>query len=114
MNTQVNDPYATLRTPTVAVPDEEDLENVETYVEFCLRENTQVFRPGDAQRIAQNVQKPLKVVMDDLKSYGLRVEVWGHREVRGFRSNDHNRWDGNECAGGSGWENINGFAGRTG
>lgn len=36
------------------------------------------------------------------------------KHVRGWSSWDNNRWAGNECAGGSGYEQVNGFAGREG
>lgn len=33
---------------------------------------------------------------------------------RGYTAWDNNRWAGNECAGGSGWEQVSGFAGQKG
>lgn len=33
---------------------------------------------------------------------------------RGYTAWDNNRWAGNECAGGSGWEQVSGFAGQNG
>jgi len=38
------------------------------------------------------------------------------REVRGFRANNHNRFcdPANKTHGGTGWEQINGFAGQSG
>jgi len=33
---------------------------------------------------------------------------------RGYTSWDNNRWAGNECKGGSGWEQVSGFSGQNG
>jgi len=117
MTTQTQNPYAMLQgnESTVELPEGEDYLSVEAFVEYCLRVGVRTFTPGDAQKIALQPPRPLKSVMDELKSYGLTVVKGVSRsEVRGFTSNSHNRWDGNECAGGSGWEVIAGFAGRAG
>jgi tRNA U34 5-methylaminomethyl-2-thiouridine-forming methyltransferase MnmC len=42
----------------------------------------------------------------------VRREASGPR--RGYTAWDNNRWAGNECKGGSGYEQINGFGGQNG
>ncbi len=94
---------------------------VEAFVQFCLDDEKTTFTSGDAQRIAQNLwpttptDRTINTVIEQLKGWGLRL-VNGERRAnsRGFTANSHNRWTNGENAGGSGFEQINGFAGREG
>jgi hypothetical protein len=57
------------------------------------------------------------VVIREVQSYGVKVTREPPRQVRGFRSNSHDRWTGPGCSpshGGSGHEQITGFGGREG
>jgi hypothetical protein len=57
-------------------------------------------------------------VIRSLKGYGLTMaERKPEKTVRGFHSNSHDRWSGpgsSSCHGGSGWQQISGFAGDEG
>lgn len=110
------DPYACLRGGRVPPPpDEDDLSGVDAYVTYCCDNDVTTFLPGHAQAIARATGRTVRSVMDDLKALGLRVETNAPRaNVRGYNANDHNRWDGNECAGGGGGDSLIGMSGREG
>lgn len=87
---------------------------VESFMEDVLAdERTSV---GFAEAVAVAVEVGIHVtwVVAAIRRYGIEVVRTKPREVRGFTSNNHNRWEGNPCGGGSGWEQIAGFAGRRG
>lgn len=83
---------------------EEKLANDETTVPF-----------EELLSLSEEVGLHLAAVVGLAKQAGLEV---GQRaipkQVRGFRSNNHNRWIENQCHGGSGWQQIAGFAGQEG
>jgi hypothetical protein len=93
----------------------DDHSSVEAFVEFCLADESYTFTFDDVAEIAMQAQKSKSVVIRELKDYGLayagRPAV---REVRGFTANPHNRWHNSGMHGGSGHEQISGFAGRKG
>ncbi len=63
------------------------------------------------------LKRPVRDIKADLESYGLRLQLRNERAVRGFRSNSNDRWSGPgscESHGGSGSDQITGFAGSKG
>lgn len=85
---------------------EDALDNEQTTVAF-----------PDVEAIAEEVGLHVTALVGMVKAYGLTVVREKTREVRGFTSNSHDRWHGKgSCRshGGSGWEQISGFAGRKG
>ena len=73
---------------------------------------------SEVEAIANEVGIALGTMVGLVKGYGLKIgERPIVREVRGFTSNPHDRWYGKGSSpthGGSGWEQITGFAGPKG
>ncbi len=92
-----------------------DLQTVESFVEACEADSTTTFNWQHLAVLAWNLSRDRSKIRADLEAYGLRfVERPAVRRVRTFKDNPNDRWAGNPCAGGSGWEQITGFAGRAG
>lgn len=98
--------------------DEPEFESVEAFVGFLLDEDRTTFCLGEVEMLSLRLQTSNQKVIAELKSYGLSmVERPVPKVVRGFQSNSHDRWYGpGACRtfGGSGWEQITGFAGQKG
>lgn len=95
--------------------EEPELESIESFVQFRMDEETFTFSHLDLRALALNCKLSGSKVRADLEAYGLSLaERTPEKAVRGFTANNHNRWNGNPCAGGSGHEQITGFAGRRG
>lgn len=100
-------PYLTKNDPEAST--------VEAFVEYHLGNEVEVVRRMDllALAMAHNIT-PTKAG-ELVREWGLSIaEPVATRETRGFRSNSHNLWHGNPCSGGSGHEQICGWAGRQG
>ena len=91
---------------------------VENLVDDVLGEERNVVEFSEVEAVAEAVGIHLSTIVALVKGYGLTIgERKPVREVRGFRSNSHDRWSGKgSCPthGGSGWEQISGFAGQKG
>lgn len=91
---------------------------VESLVEETLGDDLDVVTFEACQEVADATGLHVGSVVGLVKGYGLRVGPRAvPREVRGYRSNSHDRWFGKgSCPthGGSGWEQISGFAGQKG
>jgi len=98
------------------VQDFPEYESVETFVQECLDDERDYFTTADMQALNAATQMRLQDVRKALEGYGLRfVPRQPQKRVRGFNSNPHDRWYGpgaDRTYGGSGWEQINGFAGE--
>lgn len=110
------DAYATLRPfKDLPCPDDDDLVSVEAFRDYAERTGAKTFLPGDAQRIARATEMTVRAVMEALRAAGLRVTTNASRaNVRGYTAWDHNLFAGNPGSGGTGWEQISGFAGKAG
>ncbi len=94
-------------------------ETVEDFANFLLDEDRTEFTFVEADRVARGLGLSVATsVIRQLKGYGFtmasRVEP---PRVRGFLTSSHDRFYGpGSCPthGGSGWEQIAGFAGRAG
>ena len=94
---------------------EPEFESVVTYVEFLMDDNITTFTGAALQKLNANLRIPVYKLREELESYGLTLANRAHEpQIRGFTSPNNNRWAGNPNAGGSGWEQIAGFAGRKG
>lgn len=91
---------------------------VTQFIEEALDDGRESVEFAELEAIADKVRIHVSTVVKITKSFGMRVEERPvHKEVRGFKSNNHDRWNGKgSCAshGGSGWEQINGFGGQKG
>lgn len=93
-------------------------ESVDAFAEFLVAEDRDSFSFIEAEVVAQGLKVATYVVIHGLKDYGFIYEGrTSEKRVRGFRSNSHDRWYGpGACKshGGSGHEQITGFAGQKG
>jgi len=97
---------------------EPEYASVEDFVDYLLDDERTVFTLSEVAKVASATGWTNRAVIDELKSYGLtyREPQFGRR-VRGFQSCDNDRFFGpgaEKMHGGSGWEQVNGFAGQTG
>lgn len=93
-------------------------ESVEAFAEYLVDEERTSFTYMEADIIAKGLKVATYVVIDGLKGYGFSYEGRAEeKRVRGFTSNSHDRWYGPgsmKSHGGSGHEQITGFAGQRG
>ena len=91
---------------------------VEILVEDAMGNERNEVAFAEVEQIALEVGISLSTIVALVKGYGLKIgERPIVREVRGFKSNPHDRWYGKGSSpthGGSGWEQITGFAGPKG
>lgn len=92
--------------------------SVEEFVQFCMDDDRTTFNHLDLRALALNCQASGSKIRAALESYGLSLgDRAPDRKVRGFTANSHDRWYGpgaSRTHGGSGWEQIQGFAGQKG
>lgn len=98
--------------------DAPEYESIESFVEECLDDERETFSAEDLGEMAYRLRRSRSVVRAELESYGLRLQERKiERKTRGFTSNPHDRFYGpgsSPMHGGSGWEQITGFAGQKG
>lgn len=90
-------------------------ESIEVFAQFLLDEERTSFTWNEADTISKGLGVIPSVVINGLKGFGFTYE--GRpipKHVRGFTSNSHDRWQVCRSHGGSGWEQITGFAGQKG
>lgn len=94
---------------------EPEYESIEAFVEYLLDDDRVEYTHVDLVKLARSIRQSTSKVRAELDSWGLTLKRREHeREVRGYSSWDENRWAGNPCGGGTGYEQIAGFAGRKG
>ena len=98
--------------------DDPEVANVEAFVEYLLDEERDTFTGEELQLLSYNTRTVHRTVRVQLEGYGLKLaERPKAQRVRGFTVSSHDRWYGpgsSPSHGGSGWEQIAGFAGREG
>jgi len=90
-----------------------EYESVEAFAELLYDEDRSSYSFEEISTLSERLRVSIPKLIKELAEYGLKYK--GRPKeivVRGFQSNDHNRWEGNPCSGGSGYEQIAGFAGR--
>ncbi len=91
---------------------------LDLYMDELLEDDRTSFTFAEAEKLAIELGFSIATaVIKGLKARGLTMnERQPERKVRGFRSNNHNRYcdPNNKTHGGSGYEQISGFAGQTG
>ena len=89
--------------------------SIEDFVEYLLDDDRTEYDHRDLQHLSYSLRLSVRKVRALLDDWGLTLKSRPReREVRGFSSWDNNRWQGNPGSGGSGYEQIAGFAGRKG
>lgn len=104
-----------------------EMQSIESLVQYLLDDERETVTRGEIATMAQNLPfvnekpRPLSEVNDAVLAYAAScgyalklAEPVRPKVVRGINSWDHNRYAGNECAGGSGHEQIAGWAGQEG
>lgn len=96
-----------------------ELESVEAFGEYLLDNDRTTFTFEEACELAEAIGHSVPtLVIRSLKAYGFTPGVrCPEKRVRTISSSNHDRWFGpgsSPTHGGSGWEQITGFAGRQG
>jgi len=118
MGAYTNDPHADLGRFGDLDPEDDDLQSVEAFVEAAIEDDEFSFDWRHLAALAWNLSRGRSLIRAELVAYGLtfneRPQV---RRIRTLHDNPHDRWYGigsSPTHGGSGWEQIEGFAGREG
>lgn len=112
------DPYADQGRFGDLEPEDPDFATVEDFVEACMEDGEDEFDWRHLAILAWNLRRSRREIRAELVEYGLCFQE--RSAVRRFRTmgdNPHDRWFGpGSCPshGGSGWEQVTGFAGREG
>jgi hypothetical protein len=97
---------------------EPEYKTIEEFAEYLLEDERASFNVTELVALSRDVKKSYHVVRLELESYGFTFERRKHEtHARGVSSNDNDRWYGrgaDKTSGGSGWEQITGFAGHNG
>jgi hypothetical protein len=89
--------------------------SLEDFVEYLLDDDRYGYDHNDLTQLSTSLGLSVSKVRAALDDWGLHLKMRPkERSVRGFNSWDNNRWASNPCKGGSGWEQISGFAGQKG
>ncbi len=95
-----------------------EYKTVEEFVTFCMDDERTSFDHMELRALALNCRMSGSKIRAQLESFGLAlVERPASKQIRGFTANPHDRWYGpGACRshGGSGHEQIRGFAGQKG
>lgn len=92
--------------------------SLDAFVEYLMDEERETFTAEDLSCLSEGTGRHNSLLRRDLEAWGLTLARRGHvTKVRGFTTSSNDRWYGpgsSPCHGGSGYEQINGFAGRAG
>ena len=95
-----------------------DHSDVATFAEFLVDDERTTFTSDDIVQLAEAERKSYHIVRKALEAYGFKLATRPHeKHFRGVSSSDNDRYFGKgseRMHGGSGWEQINGFAGQKG
>jgi hypothetical protein len=102
----------------MSTPTAPEYESIESFVQYVMDEEQDQFTHEDLGELAYGLQRSRNKVRADLESYGLKLAPRAfEKRTRGFTTSSNDRWFGpgsSPMHGGSGWEQINGFAGQKG
>jgi hypothetical protein len=88
---------------------------VESFIQFCVDDERVAFTHIELRALALNTKTSGSKVRTELEAKGLGLQVREiPRKTRGFTANSHDRWVNSGNHGGSGGDQILGFAGRKG
>jgi len=93
-------------------------ESIEGFVEYLLDEDRSEFTHEDLQQLAHALKRSTQGIRKELESWGLKLTLRQHEQhVRGINTSSNDRFWGpgsSKMHGGSGWEQVLGFAGQKG
>jgi hypothetical protein len=94
---------------------DDEYASVLDFVEYLLDDDRTVFTHADLTALSERLHQPVRAIRAELEGWGLTLAYRApERVVRGYTAWDENRYQGNPGAGGTGYEQITGFAGRKG
>jgi hypothetical protein len=92
--------------------------SIDAFVDLLVDMEVSTFTHQHLNFLNYRLGQSTRLIRRELESWGLTLEERGKgRHVRGFDANDNDRWYGpgsSKSHGGSGHEQIQGFAGRVG
>jgi hypothetical protein len=96
-----------------------ELASIDAFAEYLVEDDRVTFTFHEAEELAEALKLSCPTpVIRGLREYGLIMEERPvTKRVRGFTSSNHDRYYGpgsSSSHGGSGWEQISGFAGDEG
>lgn len=95
-----------------------EYQSLEAFIEFCLEDDLDTYSHVDLQELAYALKRSSNKIRKELEEYGFTLRYREkEKQVRGWKSNDNDRWYGpgsERTHGGSGHEQINGFSGQEG
>jgi hypothetical protein len=93
-----------------------ELQSVEAFGESLLDDGRTEFTYEEADTLAEALGLSIAApVIAALKGYGFTMaERLPEKRIRGFHTNNHDRFQACPMHGGSGWEQISGFGGQNG
>lgn len=101
-----------------ALASQPEYASIDEFVGFCMEDDRETFTHVELRALALNMLTSGSKVRDSLESYGLTLEMRDAiKRTRGFTTNSNDRWYGpgsSKSHGGSGHEQIQGWAGRKG
>jgi hypothetical protein len=95
-----------------------EYETVEAFAQFLYDDERDTFTANDLVTLNRRLHIPTHTIRKDLEGYGLKLRMRApEQKVRGIHTSSQDRWYGpgsSPSHGGSGWEQIAGFAGQRG
>lgn len=92
-----------------------EYKSVELFIQFCEEDDRETFTHVELRALAMNTQQSGSKIRPLLEAAGLSLALRApEKKIRGFTTNQHDRWQVSGNHGGSGGDQILGFAGRRG
>lgn len=93
----------------------DEFSGVEDFVGYLLDEDRTTFTHEELAELSYRLQKTTRTLRTELEGWGLALSVRAtEKAVRGYTAWDENIYQGNPMSGGTGHEQITGFAGQKG
>jgi hypothetical protein len=92
-----------------------EYKSIEDFAQYCVDDDRKQYSHIELRALCFNLRQSSQMVRKSLALFDIVLsERPFEKQIRGFTSNNHNRWEACKSYGGSGHEQINGFAGRVG
>lgn len=99
-------------------PNDDEFESIETFAEYLMDDERTEFTHVELGCLNRRLGLVTHTIRKELESYGFTLKHRAKEQsFRGFSTSSHDRWYGpgsSKSHGGSGWEQISGFAGQKG
>lgn len=92
-------------------PNDDEYASVEALAEFLMDSDEEQFDHWDLQCLNSRLGVPACTIRKTLEGYGLTLKLRAkERQIRGFKSNSHDRWSAYPSHGGGGGGSIMGMS----